>query len=605
MTVKAESALRLHFAAGSADERVNPGPRMAMDNWTDPESAAPLSCTAPEAASDALRVLTRAIKSVQIYPSGNSLRARALDAAHQALSAFCDAQGVVCLRIQHERFLMGREAIRDDSGECAELARRFFRDGIREICILPGIQPQEVQSFVAAVVAAGSVSKDTDDLVTLLWGAELEHIRYRVIDDLEWDLVDPGAPPEADEGATCELPDFDFDDLSARSGEQGNDPDAASAPLERVALPGGDGPDLFLLSDEEREDLSLALAAERGTDLLRDGVWIIREILASSDETADDLASALVRAARARIAAADWDGAARILNTLAEEPEPHPPAIADAVSRLSSAFADPEALALMEAVLESGDPAHHGVARSLMARLPTSCVDPLCGILGRLENRPARHLLCEVLAARPAGEFPLIARWLSDERWYLVRNIVVILGAMKDRRAAPLLRPVLTHPDFRVRREAYRAYAQLGGSEALNYLARALDDPDSRARLAAAVALAARGESGAGPLLAVTRRRDFERRAVDERAGIFEALGMTGARALVPYLERLLHTRSIFHRAAQDATACHAALALGRLGGADAVAALEAGARTGPDAVRRACRVALARLRATEGRPWS
>jgi hypothetical protein len=512
----------------------------------------------------------------------------------------CAEFGPLRLKVQQSRFLIDLVPAYEDPDDVAGLARRFFRDGVREITFLPGLEMQEVEAFVGAVATAANAASDADDLVTLLWGSELPHVNYKVIDDIDWEFAE-GETPAEEEDPGEDFLDIDLHELlpAAAPDEAAEDAEPGSRPTAdpEEALSGREDAPVLLLSRAEEIEIERSLAAERRTDVLRDTVWVVREILVMSAEPPEDLIASLIRAERGLLAAEDLAGAVRLVRCLLEEPEPRPSGIATALEKLLAVLGEPAGLALLEKALESSDVERQQSVRIVVPSLPASCIDGLCEMLGRLQSRQGRHVLCDGLGSRSRGEAPLIARWLSDQRWYLVRNVVGILNQLGDRRVATMLRPVLTHPDLRVRREAYRTYASLGGRDAFAYLARALDDPDPRARLAAAFALATLGEAGVGPLVAAVRRRDFARRSEEERGGFFEALGLTGAQVLVPYLERLLKARSFLHRAFQEETATHAAAALRRLGGPEARAALEAAARSGPDAVRRASRLALDRLR--------
>lgn len=609
---------RLAAAAGSvsashaADRADNQIVSLNERTSLDIRANAPASFRAADplhaAAAEAMLAFARAVKNSQIYPPGSPMSRRGIEAACEMIQAVCAEFGPLRLKVQQARFLIDLVPAYEDPDDVAGLARRFFRDGVREITFLPGIELAEVEAFVAAVVAAGGVSLDADDLVTLLWGSELPHITYEVIDDIEWECADGSVDLDENDSGEAFL-DIEIQELLPPEAGRVSAPRAL---LDRVpttdpheALSGRDDASLLVVSPQEEAEIARALAAERHTDLVRDAVWIVREILAGSVEPPEDLIASLVRAARVFLASGNLTGGVQILRCLLEEPEPRPAAVTAAVEKLVAVLGEPECLALLEKALESGELEAHQTVRGLVPVLPAGSLDSLCGMLGRLQSRQARHVLCEALGSRSFEDVPAIARWLSDGRWYLVRNIVGVLQQIGDRRAAPLLRPVLTHSDLRVRRQAFRAFAALGGKEAFAYLARSLDDPDPRARLAAAFALATLGEPGVGPLVAAVRRRDFSRRSSEERRGFFEALGLTGARALVPYLERLLKSRSLFRRTSQEETACHAAAALGRLGGPEARAALETASETGSDAIRRSIRQALDRLRGGGARPWS
>lgn len=102
--------------------------------------------------------------------------------------------------------------------------------------------------------------------------------------------------------------------------------------------------------------------------------------------------------------------------------------------------------------------------------------------LGEEEDRAGRRTLVELLAPAVRHRPELLAAHLSDPRWYLVRNLALVLGRTGNPSAAHLVRQVAGHADHRVRVEVLRAVARLEGERALPFLVGGLADPDEPVR---------------------------------------------------------------------------------------------------------------------------
>ena len=109
------------------------------------------------------------------------------------------------------------------------------------------------------------------------------------------------------------------------------------------------------------------------------------------------------------------------------------------------------------------------------ASLGKSAIPPLVGSLDAEQDRGMRKKLCGIIAAvaKENGVEALVAAMKSASP-YLLRNLVMIIGDIKDAGAINELSPLLTHGQKIVRTEAMRTLCRIGTPEANAALSAAL-----------------------------------------------------------------------------------------------------------------------------------
>ena len=183
---------------------------------------------------------------------------------------------------------------------------------------------------------------------------------------------------------------------------------------------------------------------------------------------------------------------------------------------------------------------------------------------------------------------------MEDRRWYLVRNIIYILGRIGKEQSLPYIQKAFNHEDIRVRREAIQALGLIGGPKAIGLLVKALTDNDVRIRCMAAINLG-KGSKKAGliPLLEVVQSKDFYKREPAEIKAFFNAIGMMGSNEAIPVLQQILERKSWFGRGKTDEIRVGAANAMAMIATPEARAILEEGKISKDETLRDACTQAL------------
>ena len=115
----------------------------------------------------------------------------------------------------------------------------------------------------------------------------------------------------------------------------------------------------------------------------------------------------------------------------------------------------------------------------LLPRLSVENYEPLLEALGSSPNRVVRRRLLDLLGRTPVDISPLIMARLTDERWYVQRNMLMLLNRSRTIPPAFSAVPWTHHPDARVRSEAIRVQLAMPHERDLGVDA-ALNDPDPR-----------------------------------------------------------------------------------------------------------------------------
>jgi HEAT repeat protein len=189
-----------------------------------------------------------------------------------------------------------------------------------------------------------------------------------------------------------------------------------------------------------------------------------------------------------------------------------------------------------------------------------------------------------------------IIPFLGDRRWFLVRNVVYILGRIGKEQAISSFQKALLHREMRVRREAVQALGFIGGPKAFTLLVKTLQDGDMRIRCAAALNLGKVGKKNSLPhLIEVIQSKEFYKRESPEKKAFFDAIGISGANEAIPMLQKLLMKKVWFRSKRMNEIRQGAAGALALIGSREAKSILEMGQKSKNTSIRRACLQGLKR----------
>jgi len=127
----------------------------------------------------------------------------------------------------------------------------------------------------------------------------------------------------------------------------------------------------------------------------------------------------------------------------------------------------------------------------VIARLCDHLMTALIDLLAVEGEAHRRRAIISLLAGAVLKDSKPVVAALDDPRWYLVRNLVLILKHSPDAADAEHVAALASHPDARVRREVMRTLHALGGDSYTDVYLDAITDDDHTVRTAAATVLRA------------------------------------------------------------------------------------------------------------------
>lgn len=534
---------------------------------------------------DLLRGLSAAVRSYRLYAGNGPMLERFVDALRQKLAAVWADLPLVRLEIGEQ--WMKWEGVRvfptGDSG--ADLAFLFYKDGIREVVMLPGLEA-EIEPLLRVLGSAPQIREDEDDLITLLWQQSFTAFRYEYVEALaegvESIAVAGGQPAPIDAAAV-------------RSA-------AASPPT--PAAPAGLTPEdfqdtLYFLDESELRRLREEVQREAERDLWTDVLGALFDRLEDgSAERQIRIVRVLAELLPSALGAGEFDRAAWILRELAQlaaRPELFRPEALREVRHVFVQLANPETVAELIKTLEANPEAlHRDSLTELLGYFPPESLAPLTRAV-EVVNRPDVRRALEAAIQRLAGSNrDEVVRLLADPDPGVAAGAARKVGQLGIGAAVPDLLRLLKHPEESVRCAAVDALVELRAAVAGSSLVALLDDPERDVRVGAARALGALQYTAARtPLEAAIGSKRLRAADRSEKIAFFEAFGQLAGAEGVALLDRALNGRSWLGRGESPEVRACAALALARVRHPAARAALSAAANDSDPVVRSAVQRAL------------
>jgi hypothetical protein len=547
---------------------------------------------APASVEELLRFVVKAARAQQMYLPNNPVYRGAIDALRGAFGQIWQQTDQLTLVMAESEIRWFGQTVAGEAGvgkSPDNLAWLFYKDGVREITMSRGFEDAEVIRFLEIIQRARKGSADEDDLVTMLWEADLTFLTYRYVDLLRDgaagdELVDGGTVAPADPDGVRQATEEAVEEFRAAGIVSMSDFD----------------PTLYFLDEREVAYLHEEIEREYRHDLRTNVTAVLLDIFevqpdpAIRAEVLENLQTLTVHL----LTAGHFRGVANLLresrvslDRLTDITPEQRAMLGTLPERLSA----PDTLTQLLQTLDDAPtlPPAEELA-DLFAQLRPTALSTVFLWLSRIQNESLRPLL-EQAAGRLAGANTAeLVRLIQSPEREVSSEAIRRAGALKAQASVLALGRILGEPDVARRRIAVHALTEIASPGALQALEGAIEDADRDVRITAVRSLTTHAYRPVLPRLEHAVKGKSVRSAdLTEKMAFFEGYGALCGDAGVPHLDALLNGKGFFGRREDPEVRACAAIALGRIGTAKAVDVLRKAAAEKDIVVRNAVMRAL------------
>ena len=565
----------------------------AQEEWTE-EDALPIADV-----KELFVTLSKAIRAVQLYDENNPIYQRFVQSLSEALRDLWSDVDKLVVGIEEERFTVGGEEVYRAEKRSDSLAFLFFKDGVREMTLLPGIEDEELARFLGVIQRARKGRGEGEDLLTILWEADLTRLKYQSVE-----LLDDGVdiPVAGDGGSAEQLQGV----LQAETGdqqageEQGGEEGAPPKPAEGTVSRDDFNPTLYALDPREMDALRREVELEMDRDLRGDVLSALLDRLeesANPERQSEILAilrtllpnflsrSAIPAAARVLEELKDLEGRAGLFDSQRQQEAEK------IVDRLSSAETMDE---LVNALEDGSITAIPDELSSLLLHLRPTALGPLLRASELTVIRELQPVLRAAVHGIAERNPDTLAVLLRDEDTVVLAGAARLAGRLQATGSGSALAELMSHPIAAVRLAAVEGAVEIRASTAAGALQQMLGDSDRDVRIAAARGLGSlQYRPAAARFRDMVTGKDIRSADISEKIAFFESYGELAGEAALELMDKQLNGKGFLgRRESAEIRAC-AALALGKIGTENARRSLQAAAAEEDPVVRSAVNRAL------------
>lgn len=558
----------------------------------------------PAQVEELIQLLGKALRAQQLYLPNNPVYQKALETVRHAFGAVWEATDDLVLDVHEADLKWEGQVVYSNATRSESTAWLLFKDGVRSLTFLPGVENAELVGFLQVLHRARTLqAEDNDDLLTLLWEKDFQLIHYRV-QDMAGESGGPILPSARDLEAPKTEALFVRQGVAQEVGRAeggGEEGEAASTDRRKGIVRTEDfDTTLYFLDEKEIEWIRQGVADEYTQDLRRNVLAMLFDVLELQTYATvrTELISIVESFLPYLLGASDFTAVAYVLResrALVQRARELLPEHRATLERLPLRLSEEQALSqLLQSLDEAASLPTSEELGELFGEMRAEALPTLFTWLPKLNNERVREVVERAVQRLASANAATVVAALQASDANAVAAAVRIAGRLKLAATVGGLGQVLGHPEPLVRVAAVTALAEIASPAAIQALERGLDDADREVRIASARVIGAHKSKSALPkITAVVQGKSVRERDLTEKMVFFEAYGAMVGDAGVEALDGILNSGGFLKRKDDPQTRACAAMALGRIASEAARAALGKAASDKEPLVRNAVNRAL------------
>lgn len=540
-----------------------------------------------------MKDLLKVIKVVSMYPEENSLPQSMRRSFGDRLTLHIEEFGDIRLTVNRDTLICDGETVYIDKSKEEALAGLFFETGITSITFRSGYDPDSAARLLNAIKTYLNAPKGTVDLANLLWESGTSRFVFTTLEDVslpeyqkDFNIRELGLDgPEEEElkeqsGSDAAEPYesiFDNPEDDDKGGLHASEawvdipltdgtginpvPVRAHAAAEAMGMT--DLPaiaevrsdtslllrDEHRLSEEEEQQIAQLIASDTEFDLRESTLELCKEMLHQESELVDfaetvaicsKVATEFLREGKLMLAGQVLSYMKEIEDRVRSER----PTWAEKLADVRRTFGGRERMDTLGEVLNLHDDIGVDDLHRYLKLFDWESIGSMTELLGELASERHREAVCDHLAVVGRQYLPLVARGMSDKRPQAVRGSIIVLSRIGGPQALDFMKKAIANPDLSVRLALVKQLRTCAGREVAAILRQAVDDPESEVRTMAISSLASmRGEGVYEAVEEIITEGNFNQIDIEFRRKLLIAYSELGGGRVVPYL--VAHIRRI------------------------------------------------------------
>jgi HEAT repeat protein len=518
-----------------------------------------------------IRTLVRGQRAFQMYLPNNPIYHKAVDRVRVAFRPIWAATDELVLQVAETDFVWEGMTVYQEISKSESLAWQLYKDGMRVLTFKDGVQDEEIVRFLQTVNQVKLLPTDAaDDLRTVLWEQDYQHLTYRFTDILEGL---EGLEPSGD-GMPSTPPD-------ALQEEVRQDVQEAAPAAQRPGVVDLDEFDStpYFLDESEIDFVRQEVEKEYHRDLRTSAFNALFDVFEQQHDRAvrEEIVGILDTLFPNMLNAGEFKACAAVLRETRALAERADDGFRERLAVFDAQLSEPSVVSqMLQSLDEAATPPREEDVVEILQELQPRALETLFVWLPKFNSGPLRRLVSDVAGHIGERHPAEVVRLLQDPKNEGLSSAIALAGRLKLEPAIPGLANALNHDEADTRFAVVEALGAIGTPSAMGKLEPALGDPERTVRMAAVRLVGERGFKGAlSRIEQVVFRRRHKSMDFNEKRAFFEAYGAIAGAAAVRPLGMMLRARGIFRRKRSSEVRMCAALGLGKVGSPEAREILE------------------------------
>jgi hypothetical protein len=186
--------------------------------------------------------------------------------------------------------------------------------------------------------------------------------------------------------------------------------------------------------------------------------------------------------------------------------------------------------------------------RSIITTVGRPFVSPLIDRMANEEERALRRFWFDCLGALGDMVRDVALERINDDRWFVVRNLIILLRSFNDDEVKLQVRRLARHHHARIRSEALKSLLYYQDPIADRLILHQIDSPDPARRLVAVQnAEMSSNPEVVGRLIAILETSSFKEYTLEVKSAAVQSLAASGTVEAVPGFIRILRSTGLFN----------------------------------------------------------